>query len=106
MARSKKDVDGIRAHLKVIKKSGSFVCGIKQSQKEITKNATKLVLISANCPKTESSMIKYYGMLGRVRTILYKGNSVDLGNVMGKRFPAYCVSIQDLGESNLLEKLR
>jgi len=106
MAGSKKDVDGIRAHLKVIKKSGSFVCGIKQAQEEIVKNATKLVLIASNCPKTESSSIKYYGMLNRIHTIIYKGNSIELGNVMGKTFPTYCVSIQDMGESNLLEKLR
>merc|ERR1719167_431309 len=101
MAKTKSSVDTIDTQLAVIRSSGSFTTGYKQAKKDMQSKKSKLVLIASNCPRTETSDIEYRCLLSNTKLLHYNGTSVDLGNSMGKQWPAYCVSINDLGESSL-----
>ena len=103
---SKLSIDSFEAQLKLVSSSGKFQCGIKAARKSLEKNNAKLILIASNTPRTETFEIEYKCMLTNTQILKFNGTSIDLGNALGKKFPAYAVVIHNLGESNLLDRLK
>jgi large subunit ribosomal protein L30e len=63
------------------------------------------VLIAANCPPLRKSELEYYAMLSKTIVHHYSGNNTDLGTACGKYFRVSCVTITDLGDSDLIRAM-
>jgi large subunit ribosomal protein L30e len=65
--------------------------------------AAKLILISRNCPPLRKSELEYYAMLSKTSVHHYDGSNVDLGTAAGRMYRVGVMSIQDAGDSDLLQ---
>ena len=53
-------LESISSGLQLVKKSGKYVLGYKQTLKMIRQGKAKLVILTSNCPALRKSEIEYY----------------------------------------------
>lgn len=82
-------------------KTGKVTFGINNTVKNIKLGRGKLVVVASNCPKNVIDDIKYYIKLSEIPLIIYKGTSIDLGAVCGKRFNVLALIVRELGDSDI-----
>ena len=63
------------------------------------------MLISSNCPPLRKSEIEYYAMLAMTAVHHYSGNNITLGTACGKMFRTSCLSIIDVGDSDIIKAI-
>jgi len=102
-AKSTKTSENINSRLQLVVKSGKYTLGYKQALKQLRSGKAKLILISRNCPPLRKSEIEYYAMLSKTSVHHYEGSNVDLGTAAGKLYRVGVMSIQDAGDSDLLQ---
>ncbi|WVQ82367.1 60S ribosomal protein [Cryptococcus sp. DSM 104549] len=102
-SKSAKNSESINTKLQLVVKSGKFTLGYKQTLKQLRSGKAKLILISKNCPPLRKSEIEYYAMLSKTNVHHYDGSNVDLGTAAGKLYRVGVMSIQDAGDSDLLQ---
>ncbi|KAL7421806.1 60S ribosomal protein L30 [Cryptotrichosporon argae] len=102
-SKSAKSSESINSRLQLVVKSGKFTLGYKQALKGLRNGKSKLILISKNCPPLRKSELEYYAMLSKTAVHHYDGSNVDLGTAAGKLYRVGVMSIQDAGDSDLLE---
>ncbi|ADV20274.1 60S ribosomal protein [Cryptococcus gattii Ru294] len=103
-SKSAKNSESINSKLQLVVKSGKFTLGYKQALKQLRSGKAKLILISKNCPPLRKSEIEYYAMLSKTNVHHYDGSNVDLGTAAGKLYRVGVMSIQDAGDSDLLQQ--
>lgn len=103
-SKSAKSSESINTKLQLVVKSGKFTLGYKQALKQLRSGKAKLILISKNCPPLRKSEIEYYAMLSKTNVHHYDGSNVDLGTAAGKLYRVGVMSIQDAGDSDLLQQ--
>ncbi|WWD02930.1 hypothetical protein V865_000973 [Kwoniella europaea PYCC6329] len=89
-SKSAKASESINTRLQLVVKSGKYTLA-------------KLILISKNCPPIRKSELEYYAMLSKTNVHHYDGSNVDLGTAAGKLYRVGVMSIQDAGDSDLLQ---
>lgn len=95
--------EGINSQLALVMKSGKTSIGFKSVMREIRNGKSKAIVLSSNLPVHRKSQLEYYSVLAKTKTIFYKGSNVDLGTACGKLFRISCMSIQEPGDSDILE---
>jgi len=84
-------------------KTGKVVLGTKRTLRQIKHGKTKLVIISANCPKEIREEVLYYGKISNIPVYTYPGTSWDLGTVCGRPHMVACMAVEQPGDSNILK---
>ncbi|RSH79647.1 60S ribosomal protein L30 [Apiotrichum porosum] len=102
-SKSAKNSESINSRLQLVVKSGKFTLGYKQALKQLRNGKSKLILISKNCPPLRKSELEYYAMLSKTSVHHYDGSNVDLGTAAGRLYRVGVMSIQDAGDSDLLQ---
>ncbi|BEJ11075.1 hypothetical protein CspHIS471_0104970 [Cutaneotrichosporon sp. HIS471] len=102
-SKSAKHSESINARLQLVVKSGRYTLGYKQALKQLRNGKSKLILISRNCPPLRKSELEYYAMLSKTSVHHYDGSNVDLGTAAGRLYRVGVMSIQDAGDSDLLQ---
>ncbi|KLT42996.1 putative 60S ribosomal protein l30-1 [Cutaneotrichosporon oleaginosum] len=102
-SKSAKSSESINARLQLVVKSGRYTLGYKQALKQLRNGKSKLILISRNCPPLRKSELEYYAMLSKTSVHHYDGSNVDLGTAAGRMYRVGVMSIQDAGDSDLLQ---
>ncbi|ORX36715.1 putative 60S ribosomal protein l30-1 [Kockovaella imperatae] len=102
-SKSAKTSENINSRLQLVVKSGKYTLGYKQALKQLRSGKAKLILISKNCPPLRKSEIEYYAMLSKTSVHHYDGSNVDLGTAAGRLYRVGVMSIQDAGDSDLLQ---
>ena len=72
----KKQAESINSRLALVMKSGTYMLGYKSTLKSLRKGASKLVIISNNCPPLRKSEIEYYAMLAKTGVHHYSGSTL------------------------------
>lgn len=94
------DVDrGIR----VAVDTGNVTLGSVKSIQGLKLGKAKLVIMAQNCPDDIREDVLHYSRLSEIPVYYYKGTSVELGSVCGKPFTVATMTINDPGDSNILE---
>ena len=102
MSQQNQKNEGINAQLALVIKSGKYDLGLKKTLKAIRNGDCKAVILSSNLPVVQKTMIEYLSLISKSQVILYAGNNIDLGVACGKLFKVSCLSINDAGDSDIL----
>ena len=93
---------GINSQLAIVMKSGKTSIGFKSVIASIREGKSKAIILSNNLPILRKSQLEYYGILAKVKTIPFSGTNTDLGTACGKLFRVSCLSINEVGDSDIL----
>ena len=93
---------GINTQLAIVMKSGKTSIGYKSVLNAIRLGKSKAIILSNNLPVLRKSQLEYYGILAKVKTIPFSGSNADLGTACGKLFRVSCMSINEVGDSDIL----
>jgi large subunit ribosomal protein L30e len=99
---TKKAIEGINSHIQLVMKSGKASLGYKTTLKSLRQNKGKMVVIASNTPALRKSEIEYYAMLAKCNVHHYSGSNNDLGTACGKYFRVGCMTVIDVGDSDIL----
>merc|ERR1712126_165481 len=103
--KSKKAIESINSRLALVRKSGKYVLGYRQTLKTLRQGKAKLVIIANNTPPLRKSEIEYYAMLAKTGVHHYNGNNIELGTACGKYFRVTTLSITDPGDSDIIRSM-
>ncbi len=95
----------IAKSIQIAVKTGKTILGANESIKAVKHGDAKLVILAANTPSTIRNDIIHYSKLSKVPTLEFEGSSLDLGFICGKPFLVSVVSVQEPGDSDLLNLL-
>lgn len=84
-------------------KTGKVVLGAKEATISVKSGKARMVIIASNSPIHIRNNLEHYGKLSGIPIITYKGNSLDLGRICGKRFPVGTLTIKEPGDSAILK---
>uniref|UniRef100_A0A452E4L4 Large ribosomal subunit protein eL30 n=1 Tax=Capra hircus TaxID=9925 RepID=A0A452E4L4_CAPHI len=84
-------LESISSGLQLVKKSGKYVLGYKQTLKMIRQGKAKLVILTSNCPALRKSEID--------------GNNTELGTACGKYCRVCTLAIIDPGDSDIIRSM-
>jgi len=59
--------------------------------------------VTSSTPSNIRQDIEYYGNLSQIPVVTYRGNSIDLGMVCGKRFAVATLTVKEHGDSDVLK---
>ena len=99
----KKAGESLNNRLKLVVKSGKYTLGYKTVLKSLRSGKSKMVIICNNAPPLRKSEIEYYSMLSKTAVVHYPGNNVELGTACGRLYRCSCLSITDVGDSDILK---
>lgn len=91
-------IDGI---IKNIVRGGKVAIGFRRSSRLLKIGRLKAVILAEGSPRSIVSDTLYYAKLGGVPVILFKGSSMDLGNLIGKPFPVTVIGVIDPGNVSI-----
>merc|ERR1712072_1159513 len=100
--KAKKAGDTIGAKLALVVKSGKYTLGHKSTLKSMRQGKAKLIIISKNIPPIRKTELEYVAWLGKVLVHHYPGSNNELGTSCGKYFPVSCMSVNDPGDSDII----
>ena len=103
MSQTNQKNEGINAQLAIVMKSGKTNVGFKNVLKAIREGRAKAIILSNNLPTVRKSLLEYYAVLSKSKTIAYSGNNIDLGTACGKLYRVSCLAIQEEGDSDILQ---
>ena len=84
-------------------KTGKVLFGSDSAIKNAKTGKAKIIVVAANCPKSEKEDIEHYSKLSSVPLIVYKGSTLDLAATCGKPFSVSALSIREPGDSEILK---
>ncbi len=84
-------------------KTGKVIFGANEAIKSAKTSKAKLIIIASNSPPRIREDLMYYGKLSQAPIVTYRGNSIDLGIICGKRFPVATLTIKEPGDSEILK---
>ncbi|MHC1630191.1 MAG: 50S ribosomal protein L30e [Methanoculleaceae archaeon] len=80
-------------------KTGSVTLGQNSTMESVLEGRSKLVVIARNCP---DEFRKFIEVRENVPVYTYEGTGIQLGRACGKPFVVSALSIEDPGDSNIL----
>jgi large subunit ribosomal protein L30e len=83
-------------------KTGKVSFGANSAVQNAKTGRAKLIILAANCPRSEREDIEYYCKLSKVPVITHRGSSLDLAAICGKLFTVSALSIREPGDSEIL----
>ncbi len=86
-------------------KTGKVVLGANEALKSAQTGKAQLIVVASNSPSSICEDLRHYGNLSRVPIVSYRGNSIDLGMVCGKRFAVSALTVKEPGDSEILKMI-
>jgi large subunit ribosomal protein L30e len=96
-------MSNIDRELRLALSTGRVYIGSKESIQEMRRGRSKLTILSSNCPEKYKEKIINQGKIGEIPVITHTKDSVDLGTVCGKPYPVSAISINNPGDSKILD---
>lgn len=93
---NEKDLEKI---LRTAIKTGKYIMGAKEVSRSI--KGSKVIIYSSSLPENWIPEVRNTCKSLSIPFIEFKGTSVDLGRVCGKRFPVSTIAIKFPGESDI-----
>ena len=84
-------------------KTGKVVFGAEESMRSARTGKAKAIILTSNIQPSIQKNLEYYGQLSKIPMIAFKGSSIDLGRICGKRFTVSTLTIKEPGDSNILD---
>lgn len=86
-------------------RTGKTILGANESIRAVKHGDVKLVILAANTPSSIRNDIIHYTNLSdpKIPTMDYEGSSLDLGFICGKPYLVSVVSVQQPGDSDILQ---
>lgn len=84
-------------------KTGKVIFGANEAIRSAKNGKARLIVVASNSPSQVREDLEYYGKLSQVPVVSYRGNSIDLGMVCGKRFVIASLTVKELGDSDILK---
>jgi large subunit ribosomal protein L30e len=84
-------------------KTGKVVFGSSEAMRSARTGKARLIVVASNNPPGIREDIEYYGKLSQIPIVTYRGNSVDLGIVCGKKFSIAALTVKEPGDSDILK---
>ena len=100
----KQKEDGLNSQLTLVIKSGKFSLGFKNTMRAIRNGKAKAIVLCSNLPLLRKAQLQYLCMVGKIKIIEYNGTNTDLGSACGKLFRLSCLSINEAGDSDILQE--
>lgn len=91
----------IRKELDVIKRTGKFVVGGRQSYLLALNRKAKLILLAKDCPETLRRRIMVAANMNGIKVMEPEIESREMGLALGKPFHVAVVAVTSLGSSSL-----
>merc|ERR1711881_297120 len=105
MGKKVNQQDNMNQKLNLVIRSGKYKIGYKNALRSVRAGTTKLILIASNCPAIRRTEIEYFAILGGARVCHFEGNNTELGTAAGRMHRVCILSIQDPGDSDILNNL-
>ncbi|XP_026357199.1 60S ribosomal protein L30-like [Ursus arctos] len=103
--KTKKSLESINSRLQLVRKSGKYVLGYKQTLKMIRHGKAELVMLANNCPGLRKSEIEHHAMLAKTGVHRCSGNNIDSGTACGKYYRACMLAPIDPGDSGIIRSM-
>lgn len=87
-------------------KTGKVFLGSRSVIKNVKLGKARLVVVASNCPSDVREDVEYYCGLSKIPVVAYKGTSLDLGAVCGRRFAVSVLAVREPGESDILKLVK
>lgn len=91
----------IKTELRVLRRTGKFVLGFRQSYLALMRGDASIVLISSDCPERLKRELQAVTAMRGSKLIDTAISSSELSRLLGKPFHASTVAIIDPGTSSL-----
>lgn len=104
MSRVKKQNTGISDQLPLAMKTGTYVCGFRQTINSLVSGNCEAIVLTRNYPSSKRKLIEYYAMFFKSIPVLsYDGTNNDLAKLVDKYHRVGVVAIMDQGEADLIK---
>lgn len=84
--------------------SGKVALGVNDVMDSIKKNDAKLIVVASNNRKDILDDIQHLSKVASIKTIVFEGNSMELGALCGKPYSVSALSVIEEGHSKILEE--
>jgi len=85
--------------------SGKVALGINRVMGTIKDNSAKLVVVASKGKKDSIQDIEHLSKIASIKTVMFNGNSIELGAVCGKPYSVSMLAIIEGGHSKILEEV-
>ncbi len=92
----------VRKELGVIRLTGKYLLGFRQSYLSVVRRSAKAVVLASNCPESVRQKLELAAKISEIPIIYSDLTAREIGQALGKPFGASTVAIIDLGNSSLL----
>jgi len=92
----------IRRELTVVRLTGKYILGFRQSYLSVIKRAARAVVLAANCPEDFRASMELAAKASSIPVIKADLTAREIGRVLGRPFGASAVAILDPGNSSIL----
>ena len=93
-------------HIRRAMETGRVLLGYRQSEKSLLNGKAKLVILASGAPERIAEKVKYLCNVGSIPLYVYPGTTRDLGHLCNKPFTVAVITVEDQGESSILELAR
>ena len=83
--------------------TGDVKIGFRQAEKSLLNGRSKLIIIAEKAPARIKLRIKHLAKVANVPVYEFKGGSLDLGELAGRPHFVAVISVDDPGDSSILE---
>jgi large subunit ribosomal protein L30e len=91
----------IKTELTVLRRTGKFVMGFRQSYLAMLRRESKVVLVAKDCPDEFRRELSSASRMTGVQVVETDLSSLELGRLRGKPFHVSTVAVLDPGTSSL-----
>ncbi|MCL5239484.1 MAG: 50S ribosomal protein L30e [Candidatus Marsarchaeota archaeon] len=84
--------------------TGSVVLGTQETEKAISGNKAKIVVITSKGKEKATDDITHLCNVAGIKMLMFKGSSMDLGTVCGKPYSVNSLAVLAPGNSKILEE--
>ena len=96
----------LEIQLKLAMETGKVRLGSNSAIKLLKLGKAKLLIIANNCPEKVRKDIEYYASFTKTPIYEFEGSNMELASLCKKPFPVSVITIEDAGESRILEIVR
>ncbi len=84
--------------------SGKVALGVNKVLDTIKENNAKLIIMASKNRKDILDDVQHLSKVSNIKTIMFDGNSMELGAVCGKPYSVSVLSVIEEGHSRILEE--
>ena len=83
--------------------TGDVKIGFRSVEKSLLNGKSKLIIMAERVPERMKLRVEHLAKVAKVPVYIFKGGSLDLGELIGRPHFVSVISIDDPGDSSILE---